>query len=324
LWIVARGTRCVDLGEPISERRLYQAMSTPGVLWAEPLLLQFSQWRLPDGRQEIAQIVGLVPQTHLNLPWGMAAGRRQDIRHDDGVIIDERERSRFGPSNRPLRIGDRAEILNVKARVAGFSRGVGSFTTIPYVFTTHKQAQRYTPIGDGQTKFIVVKATPAVGVAELQQRLAQRMPDVEVLTGSELSQRTRAYWVLGTGIGLGLVFAAGLGFLVGSVVVSQTIYSTTLERLAEYGTLKAIGMSNRGLGMIILKQAIWIGILGFGVGASLAVAFERKLPEWHLPVETPLWMFACVLLATLGMCASASITSVARVFRLPPAVVFRG
>ena len=324
LWIAAPGTRSIGLGEPISERRLYQTLSVPGVLWAEPVALQFSQWRLRDGRQEVAQIVGLIPHSRLNLPWDMALGLRRYMLHDDGVIIDERERSRFGNPQRPLALGDRAEILNARARVAGFSRGVGSFTTIPYVFTTLKQAQRYTAIAEGQASCIAVKAAPGVALPTLQHRLQGRIPEVDVLRAAEFSERTRNYWIFGTGLGLGILFAAGLGLTVGSVVVSQTIYTATLERLGEYGTLKALGLSNGRLVRIIVEQALWIGGLGFAVGAAAAAALAWGMPGWHLPVEIPAWLYGLMLLLTIAMCSGASVTSVFKVFRLPPAVVFRG
>jgi putative ABC transport system permease protein len=324
IWIAAPGTRSIGLGEPISERRLYQAMCRPGVLWAEPVVLQFSNWRLRDGRQEVAQIVGLIPHSRLNLPWNMAVGTRAGVLHDDGVIIDERERTRFGAVERPLAVDDRVEILNCHARVAGFSRDVGSFTTIPYVFTTQKQAQRYTSISGGETNYVAVKASPGTSVEDLKRSLGHSIPFVDVMTAGEFSKRTRAYWIFGTGLGLGIIFAAGLGLVVGSVVVSQTIYAATLERLAEYGTLKALGMSNQRLTLIIVEQALWIGGLGFALGAVCGAAVGGSMPSWHLPVEIPLWLYGLTLVVTLGMCVASSVTSVIRVFRLPPAVVFRG
>jgi putative ABC transport system permease protein len=324
LWIVAHGTRSVDLSEPISIRRYYQTVSTPGVLWAEPLLVQFSQWRLSDGREEIAQLVGLEPGTRLNLPWAMGVGKREHIGHNSGVIIDERERRRFGTANRPLGLGDRAEIFNARVRVVGFSRGVGSFTTIPYVFMTRKQAERCTPLEEGQTKFVVAKARPAMPVEQLRRRLAARMPDVDVLTSTEFARLSRNYWLYGTGAGAGLIFSAVLAVIVGCVIVSQTIYAATLDRLGEYGTLKALGMDNYRVGMIIVRQSLLIGALGYGIGAVSAALLSLKLPDWHLAVQIPPWLYGAMFLLTMVTCTVCSVASVAKVFRLPPATIFRG
>lgn len=324
LWIVARGTRVLDLSEPISRRHLYKALSVPGVLWAEPLVAQFSEWRSSDGRQEVCQIVGIESNSRLGLPWEMADGRWECIRHDDGVIIDESERRRFGPNNRLLEIGDEAEVFGTRVRVAGFSRGVGSFTPFPYVFTTHARALECTPLGSGQTKFVLVKASPGTAMKDLQARLAARLPDVDVLTKQEFSASCRRYWLFDTGIGIGMIFSASLGLLVGCVIVSQTIYATTVSRLGEYGTLKAMGMENHQLAGIIVKQALLIGLGGYLLGEALSFVLSRRLEELNLAVDLPPWLIGSMLFVTLITCTVASITSVAKVFRLPPATVFRG
>ncbi len=123
---------------------------------------------------------------------------------------------------------------------------------------------------------------------------------------------------------MGIIFSASLGLIVGSVIVSQTIYAATLDRLSEFGTLKALGMSNRRLASIILQQALLIGVIGYGIGAALAGVLSQKMPDWHLPIEIPSWLFGGMFVITIATCAVASITSVAKVFRLPPAAVFRG
>jgi putative ABC transport system permease protein len=323
LWVVAPGTRTIDLSQPINERRLYQALATPGVAWAERLLLQFTQWRMFDGRREVAQVVGLEPNSRLNLPWDMQSGKRDCIRHQGGVIVDEAIRDRFGTPDRQLEIGDRAEVFNNSVRISGFSKGVASFTTIPYVFTTHKLARLCSPIGEHETKFIAVKAKPEVSLRDLQKRLLARMPEVDVLTSQEFSRLSRNYWMFGTGLGLGIMFTALLGIVVGCVIVGQTMYASTLDRLGEYGTLKALGMSNRELAWIILRQAFLVGLIGYAIGAVAMFFIGRFLPQAGMSFAMPTWLYIGMFLVTMLTCAAASMTSVAKVFRLPPAIVFR-
>jgi len=323
LWIMSPGTQSVDLGESISIRRLYQAMAAPGAEWAEPLIVQFSRWRMPDGRREVATIVGLTPGTRLNLPWGASAGIPEALRQPNGVIIDERERRRFGSASRKLAIGDEAEILDSRASVTGFSEGVGSFTTIPYVFTSHRHAERFTLGGTGRTTFVLVKCLPNHPVEAVRQWIEGRLPNVDVLTAQKFADLTRRYWLYGTGVGACIIFTAVLGLIVGFIMVSQTIYSSTMSKLAEYGTLKAMGMSNVALSRIVFTQALMLGLLSYGVGIGLAVALARFTASSNLNIDTPIWLIALMLLVTLATCTAASVTSVLRVFRLPPASVFR-
>jgi len=323
VWVMQQSTRNLDLCDVMNDRRYYQAAAVPGVAWAERLIVQFTMWKLPDGRRENISIVGLSPHSRLNLPWGMAAGRREAIWQTDGVIIDERERVRFGAASRPLRLGDRTEIYGHRAQVVGFSHGVGSFTTSPYVFTDYKRALDYSVMTDKETKYIVLKARPDVSPEELRDRVRQRISGVEVFTTKEFSWKTRWYWMYGTGMGLGIFFGAALGVAVGVAIVGQTMYSATMERLREYGTLKALGMDNRTLGGIIVRQALVAGLLGYVVASVLSIYLGRRLPDLNVPVYVPFRLVALMFLVTLVICVSASITSVLRVFRLEPAIVFR-
>jgi putative ABC transport system permease protein len=323
LWLVAPNTRAFDLGKSMSMRRKYQAMAAPGVTWAEPLLVNFSQWRLPDGRREIALIIGLAPHSRLNLPWEMAVGTPDAVRYPDGVIIDERDRERFGSDKRPLTIGDEAEILGHRAEIRGFSRNAGSFTTIPYVFTSQKQAERYTGDNENETTYIAVKCDPGVSIEAVQRRLETRVPNVDVLTTAEFVRMSRRYWLFGTGIGTAMVFAALLGLTVGCVMVSQTIYASTMSRLSEYATLKALGMGNLGLTKIVLAQALLLGLISYVIGMGLAVMVARQARAYNLAVDAPLWLLGAMLIVTFATCAAASVTSVTKVFHLPPATVFR-
>jgi putative ABC transport system permease protein len=323
LWLVAPRTASVDLGELISTRRLYQARAVAGVQWTAPLLVRFSQWRLPDGRREVAQIVGVDVNSPLGIPWGLSVDRRDALRSPRSVIIDERERSRFGPNRQPLLLGDRAEILNRSATVSAFTRDVGTFTAIPYVFTTHRQAEQFTGCPDGYTTFVAVKCDPGASIPEVRQALREQLQDVDVLTTGEFAQMTRNYWMFGTGIGAGMVFAALLGLTVGCVMVSQTIYASTISRLPEYATLKAMGMSNWGLTRIVLEQSMILGLMSYAVGMGVATLVATRSASCNLTIDLPAWLYAAMLFVTLGACTLASITSVAKVYRLPPASVFR-
>ncbi len=323
VWVMQKSTRNLDLCDVMNDRRYYQVMAIPGVAWGERLIVQFSMWKLPDGRQENTSIVGLEPRSRLNLPWEMAAGRRESIWHLDGVIIDERERWRFGSQDRPLAIGDRTEIYSHRARVVGFCRGVGSFTTSPYVFTDYKRALDFSMMTQKQTKYVVLKAASGVTPEELRDRIRARVNGVDVYTAGEFSFKTRWYWLYGTGMGLGVLFGAFLGLLVGVVIVGQTMYSATVERLREYGTLKALGLSNARLAAIIIKQALLAGLLGYLAAGVLSYYLGRRLPALNVPVDVPLELIGVMFFVTMAICISASITSVLRVFRLEPAIVFR-
>ncbi|HOW69296.1 MAG TPA: ABC transporter permease [Phycisphaerae bacterium] len=323
VWVMQCGTRNVDQCETLSERRYYQVITVPGVAWAERLVVQFSPWKLPNGQQSTVTLVGLEPDSRLNLPWGMAVGQRDDIFHQNGIIIDKRERSRYGSAERPLSVDDRLEIGGHRARVAGFSSGVGTFTFAPYVFTSYKRAQESGKLRPDSTKYVLVKALPGLSAEELRDRILQRVNEVDAFTTTEFAAKTSYYWLISTGMGLGVIAAATISLIVGTVIVGQTMYSATIERLHEYGTLKALGMSNIALAGVVVRQAIMTGLIGYAGGAAIAYSVGNRLSQYNVPVEVPLALLAVMLVVAVGMCVVASVSSVVRVFRLEPAIVFR-
>ena len=320
LWIASPEVRNFDFGRPIPEARWLQALGTPGVARAERMIVAYADWKDSRGRIEKILLVGIEPGAQLSGPWEMAGGDLGGLRLEGGVVIDERERTRFGDRG-PLALGDRGEINERAARVVGFSRGVGSMTTIPYVFASLRTATEFSSLyAPGDVSYVLVRGEPGVDRRALADRLGE-LPDVEVLPAEAFSRRSRGYWVFGTGLGIGWCMTAILGLGVGTVVLSQTIYTLTFEKRSEFATLKSIGWSARALGGVVLAQAGILGAIGYalGVGAS-RVVLEWIPPAVSIRLSTGL---AAAVLALTGLVALASAAnSVWRLARLEPAEVF--
>ncbi len=59
-----------------------------------------------------------------------------------------------------------------------------------------------------------------------------------------------------------------LGCLVGIVVVAQTLYTSAMEHIKEFGTVKAIGGSNWDIYRILGEQALIAAVVGFALGGA--------------------------------------------------------
>jgi putative ABC transport system permease protein len=130
--------------------------------------------------------------------------------------------------------------------------------------------------------------------------------------------------MFGTGAGITVLIAAGLGLLVGVVVVAQTIYAATVDHIKEYGTLKAMGATNAYLYRVILQQAALSAVAGYGIGILIAatVAQASLAGTTAIILEAPLAARSSLL--TMVMCLGASIVSINKVTRIDPAMVFKG
>ncbi|WP_386068132.1 ABC transporter permease [Tahibacter sp. UC22_41] len=140
LWITPAGTTNVDIAGRLDERRRFEALAVSGVAQVDQLMMQFAFWRKPDGGTESVSIVGFNLATGQGRPWNLVEGTIEDLQQDDAVIIDRLYAAKLGVTA----LGQTVEINNRRARVVGYTAGIRTFTQSPYVFTTHRNAQRFT------------------------------------------------------------------------------------------------------------------------------------------------------------------------------------
>lgn len=331
LWIASKRVPYIEQGAPFSERKLYQVRATPGVAAAEKYVARFASWKRPDGGHESVQVVGFnVDQRNaagegnssklMGGPWNITSGSVADLNRPDAVLVDHLYWKKLGITH----VGEVFEINGYRARVVGTTHGIRSFTTSPYVFTTFKNAQDFTNLREDQTVFILVRAQPGVRLEQLQHDLESQLRDVDVLTTKQFSSMTRSYWMFTTGAGVAVLLAALLGLVVGIVVVTQTIYATTMDHLREYGTLKAIGAPNSYVYRVILQQAGMSAVMGYALGITVSIFVVRGAEHGGAAILLPLPMAAFIFALTLIMCGIAAAVSINKVTRLDPAMVFRG
>ncbi|HEX4487838.1 MAG TPA: ABC transporter permease [Terriglobales bacterium] len=320
LWITSKHVPYVELGVPFSERKLYQARAVPGVADAQKMIAHWTQWKRPDGRNESVQIVGMNPDSRLEQPWNLVQGRVEDLKRPDAIILDDIYKDKL----QVTRVGEVFELNGKRARVVGFTHGIRSFTTSPYVFTTFKRAQEYAGIPDDQTIFILVKLTPGADLETVRRGLLDHLTDVEVFTSKEFSRMTQIYWMFTTGAGVAVLLAAVLGLVVGFVVVAQTIYATTVDHLKEFGTLKAMGAPNSYVYKVILTQATISAVIGYVFGMLVSGFVVRASQAGGAAILMPWPMAIGMFFLTLLMCTSAALVSINKVTRLDPAMVFKG
>jgi putative ABC transport system permease protein len=321
LWITARNVPYIEQGVAFTERKHAVVLATPGVASASKYIVRTTQWRRPhDGQQVAIQIVGVDLETGLGGPWNIVTGALADLRFPDAILVDELNKVKLGVD----RAGQTMEIRGHRARVVGFTRGIRTFTTSPYVFTSFKHAQDYAGLREDQTLYLLVTAQPGVDIEQLRQTLASRLTDVSVRTAGEFSGMTRRYWMYTTGAGIAVLLAAVLGLIVGVVIVAQTIYATTVDHIREYGTLKAMGATNRYLYTVIIQQAVISAGIGYTFGMVASVFIVRATSRGGANILLPGWMIVAMLGITVAMCVIAAIASVRKVTRLDPAMVFKG
>lgn len=294
--------------------------------WAVNLYRGQGQAQLANGTYQGVILMGLDDATLTGAPIHMLAGKIGDLQIADAILVDEAGFHQMWPGE-PIRPGKVIEMNQRRAVVVGVYRAAQTFMTMPIIYTRFSQATLFvppTPTGR-LLPFVLVKAKPGVDPKELTRRI-QDQTSLKALTNDEFSRLTMTYYLQHTGIPVNFGTTVLLAFLVGTAITGQTFYLFTVENLKQFGTLKAMGMSDRRVVAMILIQGFVVGSIGYGVGVGAASLFgifsQRSMPllafylPWQVLALTATAMTIIVLLSSL--------ISIRRVLILEPAVVFQG
>ena len=120
-----------------------------------------------------------------------------------------------------------------------------------------------------------------------------------------------------------LTGGALLGLLVGTVIVGQTIYATTVDHFRDFGILKAIGASDGYVYGVIVQQAVISASVGYVLGIAASFGVLRMSRTAGAMIVAPWELVVSMFFLALLMCISASLISIHKVTRLDPAMVFK-
>lgn len=320
VWITGRNPANFQFAQPIPRRTLVVARSTPGVAWARELVVGFAQAKHPEGSTQQLEVVGFDLDSRVGAPWNVVAGILDELAIPGRIVLDRSSAEKIGA----FRVGDYREARARRFRIAAVTEGITSFTTVPFVFSSLATARALTGyIGADETVYVVTGLEPGASPAVTVAALRRRLPHVDVFPRESFSARTRRYWMFETGMGVGLLLTSALAIAVGAVIVSQTIYAATNEHVPEYGTLKAMGMGNPGLAAVVAAQGLIAGGAGALPGCLAGALVVRTIRARGLEAVLTPRLILLTVVAALVTSVLAATTSVRRVWRLEPALVFR-
>jgi len=323
IWVMDRNVQYVDDIKPLSDTELFRVKGVPGVEWAVRFYKGVVRARLEEGTYEQMIILGIDDDTLVGAPEGVFMGSIADLRKPDAVIIDEVGYKRIWPGQ-PLRLGRVFEMNDRRAVIVGITTASKTFQSFPIVYTRYGQAVQYAPRERKVLSFILAEAAPGVPAAEACRRIEERT-GLQALTQRQFVSKTIRHYLTKTGIPINFGITVLLGFLVGTAIAGQTFYLFTVENIRQFGALKAMGTSNWMILVMVLSQALQVGVVGYGVGVGLAAlfgVFTKGLGRlsFYMPWEVLVMTAVAVLVIVL----LASLLSIRKVLVVDPAIVFRG
>jgi len=345
IFVVEERVEQINETNPLRDTDVSLVRSVSAVRWAFPLYSGIQRVRVTDGSFKTVQLLGIDSSSLAGAPARMKQGKLEDLRIPNTVIIDELATTRLAHDpDHPIKIGDIFEINDVEARVVGICEAMRSFTGGPYIWTTYERALQYTP--PSRKMLSAVICAPVEGIdanaaaAEIERKTGLRAyvndhvgknPRDKKKAGNydkpfygDFNTSTVWWYVRNTGIPISFGTTVVIGFIVGIAIACQTFYAFVLDNLKHLGALKAMGMSNFRLSLMLIIQATTVGIIGFGLGLLATSGFamgaiKNAQPPFYMPWIIPVVAFGVIQL----ICMIAALLGIIRLSLYEPAMVFR-
>ncbi|WJI23574.1 ABC transporter permease DevC [Thermosynechococcus sp. B0] len=308
-------------------RRLYQAAGFEGVESVSPLYLSFGLWRNPINKSTRQLMVIGVDPLAVSISVSDTPHWQEAIKLADHVLFDAQSRTEFGPIPELYRQGEEVttEVSGRKITVAGLFRMGANFGADGNLLTSDLNFLRLFPERHpGLIDVGLVRVQPGVNTKALARRMnASLGNDVLVMTREEFAEFERSYWEKSTSIGFIFSLGALMGFIVGSVIVYQILYTDVTDHLAEYATLKAMGYRDIFFYGVVMQESLILSCMGYVPGFIVSfllyilIARATSLPVW-MTVERASLVFTLTVL----MCTLSGAIAMRRIQAADPADIF--
>jgi putative ABC transport system permease protein len=321
VWVMDPGVQTIASSIGMPDYVLDAVRSIDGVKYAVPLYSGAALVKLGDGTYQAVSVIGLDDTTLYGWPK-MTNGRIEDIYAENGfIVIHDAE---FSKLENPT-LGTEFELNDHRGVIVGIATvaSSGLFGT-PTLYTTYNRAIQYIPSTRYTTSYILVEPKTAADVAHIKAVVASL--GYVAYTKDEFMQRISNFYKYETGLGTNILLMTVISFVVGLSISGQTFYTFILENLEKFGALKAIGAKRRELVVMILFQAAFTALTGYGLGVGLCAAMisvaRLRIPDYSAMITYGNLALAFAMVVVIA--ALSSYLGVRRVLRIEPFDIFRG
>ena len=321
LWVMDPAVQTVANTVGIPDYVLDAVRSMKGVRYAVPLYSGGGLAKLSDGTYQSVNIIGLDDTSLLGRPE-LIEGKIEDIYAENGFIaIQDAEFSKLENPH----IGSEFELNDNRGVVVGIAKvNTSGLYGTPTLYTTYERAVQYLPNPRYTISYVLVEPKSPSDVERIKEQV--QTLGYLALTKDEFMQRTADFFVYKTGGGTNMLIMVLISFVVGLSISGQTFYTFILENLERFGALKAIGARSRDLVVMILFQATFASLTGYGLGVGLSV-LSIWLARARLPSYAAMLSFGNLAIGFVMVAIIAGISSyvgIRRVLRIDPFEIFRG
>jgi putative ABC transport system permease protein len=321
IWVVDSKTDDVNQLGKLDIRNLRAVQGITGIKEAFPLLISGASCNFKNGTSGGITLLG-VDENHINALlhknkiW---KGNSIDLQLDGAISGEFFEQKNLGGD---INLGTELEINGKRAffilQTKGF-RGFGS----SFCATTMERARFFSNQSPNTISAVLVNVSAKQNIDQVVAEINKTIYGVRAWPSPKLASSSIKKILSSSGIALStgtlIVFALIAGFF----IIGLTMYTSALDRLKDYGTLKAIGAGNGYISRLILTQAMLFSMVGFLVGLALLEGFRIGVAKSGLIFSLSPLVLLSMFITIAFISLSGASFALSRIKKVEPAAVFK-
>jgi putative ABC transport system permease protein len=305
-----KGILSSDSSLPLSiHEQAYQASGAveAGHILIADIIFTYGETKTP------VLLVGYDPASPFGAPWKIGRGRNLEANNE--IMLDSWLASRSG-----LQVGDQVEVLGKSFAIVGTTLETASWMS-PYVFVSLPAAEDALAL-HGIVSFHLMRLPEGSNISQAKSAITAQIPGVQALTPDEIAQADKR--VMATVMDTPLNVMLVIGTIIGAAVMGLTSYTSVVDRMLDFGILKAIGADGRWLSLLVLRETLVRSALGLVMGIGMALLSARIImaawPQFNIQIQPATIVLAGIL--TIVMTIPASLLPLQKLQKIDPLRAF--
>jgi putative ABC transport system permease protein len=323
IWIVDNVTRNANELPKLDESLVREIRSVEGVRNTYPIVVSTASVKFENGKLAPVLIIGSESPLFVAGPRSetINEGNLLSLNDDEAVSAEYYDQAVF---DFQVKVGTRVEINGKSATIKVQTKNARGFAG-SFFYTTLSRARYYTSFPESKVSTIAVQIQPGYTVDDVVDNINSSIYGIKAWSAEKLRKKTISYITISSNIGASIGSLVVFAIISGFFIIGLTLYSSAVDRIRDYGTLKAIGATNGYITRLILTQSLLFAVTGFIIAVSLLEGFRSGVSNAGLIFGYSFMEYTALFLVTVFISVGSSLFfSIRTIKNVEPATVFRG
>ncbi|WP_177765520.1 ABC transporter permease [Flavobacterium sp. I3-2] len=320
IWVIESQTQNANTLTKIDIRYVQQLQSINGIEQAYPVVIGNAEAKFLDGNTASVQIIGSDAPDFVIGPnqSRIFQGNLNDLTLPEAVSVEFFNAKSW---NTKLHLNKQIELNSKSAQVKLITKNAQAFGG-NYVYTNLFNARYYGNIEPSKVSLIVLNINKQTNKQDVISNINSQYPNLRAWDAKALQKSTVKEILISSNMGMSFGTLVVFAMISGFFIIGLTLYSSALDRVKDYGTLKAIGANKSYVNRLLITQALLYALIGFSIAFLLLIGFSQGVKKSGLEINFSFEFISFLLGITLFISIGGSLFAVRKISKLEPASVF--